>query len=84
MEIAAPRARTATLALLMISWGCGEGLTGPPETAGRDVDAFVASRGCRVDGCSGGGGPCRCVDLLSCHRAHNEILGFAIKRCGYE
>lgn len=55
MEIVARRVTTATLALLMISWGCGEGLTGPPETAGRDVDAFVASRGCRVDGCSGGG-----------------------------
>ena len=41
MEIAARRARTATLALLMISWGCGEGLTGPPETARWDVDAFV-------------------------------------------
>ena len=32
---------TATLALLMISWGCGEGPTGPPETARRDVDGFV-------------------------------------------
>ena len=41
MDAAARRVRTATLALLMISWGCGESLTGPAETAPRDVDGFV-------------------------------------------
>ena len=41
MDAAARRVRTATLALLMISWGCGESLTAPADTAPRDVDEFV-------------------------------------------